>query len=115
MSNYIEHRKLDEAIRGAAERRGVPNGNPLAEPPKLGSMDFELSALGLYHDVPQRLRVAHSEVAHQMCRAALLSGQVDDRRQCAPMTSPAPEQHPAIARANRAAFACRAQKRGPRA
>ena len=115
MNHHSEHRRLEEAVRIAAEQRGIPNGNPLAEPPKLGSINFELSALDLYLDLPQRLRVADSDLAHAMCRAALFAGQVDDRRHCAPMTPPKPEGHPAIARANRAAVAHRARQRGPRA
>jgi hypothetical protein len=58
--------------------------------------------------------VAHLATAHQMCRAAVYTGQEDDRRHCAPMNAPKPQGHPAIARANRAAVARRAQKRGPR-
>src|SRR5262245_24851606 len=107
METYTNLRRLEEAIRTAAARRGISSSNPLAEPPKLGSMNFELRALDIYHDLPARLRVAYSEAAHAMCRAALLSGQVDDHRHCTPMTAPTPGRHPAIARANRAAFASR--------
>jgi hypothetical protein len=112
-ADYTALRRLEETVRAAAEQRGFSHFDLFADAP-LGTLREELIALDLYVELSPRVRRLESDLVHKMCRAAVISGRWNERRHCAPMTAPKAAEHPAIARANRAAAARRAPQRGPR-
>jgi hypothetical protein len=111
-ADYTAFRRLEETVRAAAERHGFSHFDLFADSP-LGTLREELIALHLYVEIPVRIGRGNTELAHQLCQAAVMSGQWS--QQHAPKTAPQPAGHPAIARANRAALARRVKQWGSRA
>lgn len=102
MHDYITLARLERAVKHAATQRGLKNADPLADlSRRLGTPDQELIALDLYQDLPKQTRLLSKDLAHKLCRCAVLSHFLDDD----PNTSERydgsnpPTTHPAIERA----------------